>query len=134
MLTNDKDIDKIKEKMMNEMMNPNPDANGAVKTITSDNLQDFINTNKYAIVDFYATWCPPCKMMDPITRELAEDYKDKVAFGKLNTDQERIAAMQYQIRFVPTFYLFKEGKIITHFSGARRKKDFMELIDKEFKE
>ncbi|NHK32991.1 MAG: thioredoxin [Asgard group archaeon] len=134
MSTNDKDLERIKEKMMNNMMNPNPDANGAIKTVTSDNLQEFINNNKFAIVDFYATWCPPCKIMDPITRELAEVYKEKVAFAKLNTDQERVAAMQYQIRFVPTFYLFKDGKIITHFSGARKKKDFMELIDKQFKE
>jgi thioredoxin 1 len=134
MSTNDKDLERIKEKMMNNMMNTNPDANGAVKTVTSDNLQEFINNNKFAIVDFYATWCPPCKIMDPITRELAEVYKEKVAFAKLNTDQERVAAMQYQIRFVPTFYLFKDGKIITHFSGARKKKDFMELIDKQYKE
>jgi thioredoxin 1 len=134
MSTNDKDLERIKEKMMNNMMNQNPDANGAVKAVTSDNLQEFIDNNKFAIVDFYATWCPPCKIMDPITRELAEVYKDKVAFAKLNTDQERVAAMQYQIRFVPTFYIFKDGKIITHFSGARKKKDFMELIDKQFKE
>ncbi|NHJ48492.1 MAG: thioredoxin [Asgard group archaeon] len=134
MTVNDNELNKIKEKMMSEMMNPNPDANGEVKVLTSDTLQEFISKNKYAIVDFYATWCPPCKIMDPITREIAETYKDKAAFAKINTDQNNAAAAQYQIRYIPTFYLFKEGKIVTNFSGARKKKDFIELIEKLIKE
>ena len=131
----DKELEKIKQKIVSDiMMNTNTDANGVVKTLKSDDIQEFVTKNKYAIIDFYATWCPPCKIMEPITHDLAEVYKDKIAFGKINTDQERVAAMQFQIRYVPTFYLFKDGKAITQFSGARKKKDFMELIDKQFKE
>ena len=115
-------------------MSQSSNANGEVKVLKSDDLQAFINDNKYAIVDFYATWCPPCKIMEPITQDLAEINKGKVAFGKINTDQERQAAIQYQIRYVPTFYLFKEGKVVGQFSGARKKKDFQELIEKSFKE
>jgi thioredoxin 1 len=134
MTVNDNELEKIKEKMMKEMMNSNPDADGTVKVLTGQNLQEFISKNKFAIVDFYATWCPPCKIMDPITREIAEKYKDKAAFGKINTDQNQTAAMQYQIRYIPTFYLFKDGNIITNFSGAKRKKDFIEIIEKLLKE
>ena len=134
MTTEDIELQKIKDKIVSDIMTGNQDANGIVKILTSGEIQDFINNNKYAIIDFYATWCPPCKIMDPITKEVAQEYTGKVAFAKINTDQERAAAMQFQIRYVPTFYLFKDGKILTYFSGAKRKNDFKELIDKQFKE
>ncbi len=133
MTIEDKELQKIKEKIVSDIMTGSQDANGMVKTLTSRDIQDFITKNKYAIIDFYATWCPPCKIMDPITKEIAQEYNGKVAFAKVNTDQERAAAMQFQIRYVPTFYIFKDGKISTYFSGAKKKNDFKELIDKQFK-
>ena len=120
-------------KVVNEMSNQNPNANGLVKVLKSSEVNEFISSNKYAIIDFYATWCPPCKLMEPITNELAEMYQGKIAFGKINTDQERPAAQLYQIRYVPTFYLFANGKITNYFSGAKRKNDFVEIINKYFK-
>ncbi|MHA1556336.1 MAG: thioredoxin [Candidatus Heimdallarchaeota archaeon] len=134
MSSKDKELEQIKAKIVSDIMNQSPNASGVVTVLKSDELQAFIDNNKNVIVDFYATWCPPCKIMDPITKDLAEVYKGKVAFGKINTDQERQAAIQYQIRYVPTFYLFKEGKVVGQFSGARKKKDFQELIDKQFKD
>lgn len=134
MTIEDKELQKIKEKIASDIMLGSKDANGMVKTLTSQEIQDFINNNKYAIIDFYATWCPPCKIMDPITKEAAQDFNGKVAFAKINTDLERAAAMQYQIKYIPTFYFFKDGKIQTYFSGAKKKKDFKELIEKQFKE
>ena len=133
MTVEDKELKNIKAKMLSDIMSANTDANGEVKVIKSDEIDGFIKNNKFAIIDFYATWCPPCKIMEPITQDLAMVYKDKVAFAKINTDQERQAAIKYQIRYVPTFYLFKDGKILGQFSGAKKKKDFMELIDKQFK-
>jgi len=130
----DKELELIKNKIVSDIMSQSSNANGEVTVLKSDDLQAFINSHKNVIVDFYATWCPPCKIMDPITKDLAEINKGKVAFGKINTDQERQAAIQYQIRYVPTFYLFKEGKVVGQFSGARKKKDFQELIDKTFKD
>ena len=134
MSSEDKELELIKNKIVSDIMSQSSNANGDVTVLKSDDLQEFINSHKNVIVDFYATWCPPCKIMDPITKDLAEINKGKVAFGKINTDQERQAAIQYQIRYVPTFYLFKEGKVVGQFSGARKKKDFQELIDKTFKE
>ena len=134
MSSEDKELELIKNKIVSDIMSQSSNANGEVTVLKSDDLQAFINSHKNVIVDFYATWCPPCKIMDPITKDLAEINKGKVAFGKINTDQERQAAIQYQIRYVPTFYLFKEGKVVGQFSGARKKKDFQELIDKTFKD
>ncbi len=133
MTVEDKELKQIREKIVSDIMSTMPDANGAVKVLASKEIEDFVTKNKFAIIDFYATWCPPCKIMDPITHDLAEIYQGKVAFGKINTDQERAAAIQFQIRYVPTFYLFKDGKILTQFSGARRKADFVELINQQFK-
>ncbi|MEA2070872.1 MAG: thioredoxin [Asgard group archaeon] len=110
------------------------DANGQVKQLKGTEINEFVNNNTLAIVDFYATWCPPCKMMDPITEQLAKEFQDEIAFGKINTDKEIVAAQKYQIRFVPTFYLFKNGKVVSQFSGAKKKGDFKELIKKSFKD
>ena len=133
MSSDNNEIEKIKAKIVSDIMNANKDANGEVKILKGDEIQDYISNNKIAIIDFYATWCPPCKIMEPITHDLAMIYKDKVAFGKINTDQERQAAMQYQIRYVPTFYLFKDGKVVGQFSGAKKKQQFIEIIDKLMK-
>ena len=132
-LNNDDELLKIREKIVSDIMSTNADADGTVKILNGNIINDFITKNKFAIIDFYATWCPPCKIMDPITKEMAQDYKGKVAFGKINTDNDQQAAIQYQIRYVPTFYLFKDGKIVFYFSGAKRKKDFMDIIKKYFK-
>ncbi|MCF2143624.1 MAG: thioredoxin family protein [Candidatus Heimdallarchaeota archaeon] len=132
-LNNDDELLKIREKIVSDIMSTNVDADGTVKILNGNMINDFITKNKFAIIDFYATWCPPCKIMDPITKEMAQDYKGKVAFGKINTDNDRQAAIQYQIRYVPTFYLFKDGEIVFYFSGAKRKKDFMDIIKKYFK-
>ncbi|MBN1329559.1 MAG: thioredoxin [Candidatus Heimdallarchaeota archaeon] len=133
MTVEDKELNRIREKIVSDIMNTVPDANGSVKVLSSNEIEDFVNKNKFVVIDFYATWCPPCKIMEPITHDLAEIYQSKVAFAKINTDQERAAAMQFQIRYVPTFYLFKDGKILTQFSGARKKNDFIELINQQFK-
>jgi len=133
-LNNDEELLRIREKIVSDIMSTNPDADGTVKMLTSGMIEDFITKNKYAIIDFYATWCPPCKIMDPITKETAPEYKGKVAFGKINTDNEREAAIKFQIRYVPTFYLFKDGKVVFYFSGAKRKKDFIDILNKYFKE
>ncbi|MFW9924699.1 MAG: thioredoxin family protein [Candidatus Thorarchaeota archaeon] len=132
MTVNDEELEKIKAKIVSDIMSTTNDANGEVKILTSTEINNFIKTNKYAVIDFYATWCPPCKIMEPVTHDLAMIYEGKVAFGKINTDQEREAAFKYQIRYVPTFYLFKDGEIVTQFSGARKKQDFIELINKVF--
>lgn len=128
------ELQKIRQKIVDDMTKSQTDANGQVKQLKGTEINEFVNNNTLAIVDFYATWCPPCKMMDPITEQLAKEFQDEIAFGKINTDKEIVAAQKYQIRFVPTFYLFKNGKVVSQFSGAKKKGDFKELIKKSFKD
>ena len=81
--------------------------------ITDANFNETINSGKLVLIDFWATWCAPCKQIAPIIDQLAHDYKDKnVIIGKMDVDRNRIVPMQQGIRQVPTLLLFRDGKLI----------------------
>ena len=79
---------------------------------TTDNFEkEVLQSELPVLVDFYADWCGPCKMMAPIVEGLAQGYDGKVKVGKLNIDDEMEIAQQYRVMSIPTFILFKDGKI-----------------------
>ena len=81
------------------------------------------------LVDFYADWCGPCKMMAPIIKELAEAYAGKIKIGKLNVDENPNAAVQYKVMSIPTFLLFQNGEKVNAVSGAVPKKELEALLN-----
>lgn len=81
-------------------------------------FQSLINGDKPVLVDFTATWCGPCKMMAPVLHDLKNKVGDKLSIIKVDIDQSPKAAASYQVQSVPTFILFKEGKILWRQSGA----------------
>ena len=81
------------------------------------------------IVDFWATWCPPCKILAPIFEELAAEYVGKVKFAKLDTDDARAIAQKYSIMSIPTLIVFKGGKEVERMVGALPKEALKEKID-----
>ena len=81
------------------------------------------------IVDFWATWCPPCKMLAPVFEELAGEYEGKVKFAKLDTDEVRAVAQKYSIMSIPTLIVFKGGKEVERMVGALPKEALKEKID-----
>jgi len=87
------------------------------------------NSDMPVLVDFWAPWCGPCKMMTPIIQELAGEYGEKAKICKLNTDDARDSAVEFGINAIPTIILFKGGQIHKKWVGLTSKKDLMEAID-----
>ena len=92
--------------------------------------QEVLKANNLVMVDFWAPWCGPCKMVAPIVDELAKEYTGKVKVMKLNTDENPDIAGKYQIMGIPSLVFFKEGKVVEKLVGAMSKKQFKEAIDR----
>jgi len=87
------------------------------------------NSTKPFLVDFYAVWCPPCRLLSPIIEEIAEEFKEKINFGKINIDQSPRLSQLYNIEQVPTVILFKEGKPISFFIGLQTKEKIKNWLE-----
>lgn len=87
-------------------------------------------TKQTCLVDFFATWCPPCQMLTPIVEKVSEDYKDKLKFYKINIDQNSAIAEKFEIMYVPTLILFKNGEAINKESSFMEEKKLIEFIKK----
>ncbi len=99
--------------------------------LTGEELESAKEENSVVIADFWAEWCAPCKTMEPIIESLAEKLGDKVFFGKVNVEEERDAASEYQVSSIPAILFFKEGELKDREIGARSEEDLEEKI-KEF--
>jgi len=98
--------------------------------ITKENFKETVKNNKLVVVDFWAPWCGPCRMVAPIIEELAEEYKDKgVVVGKINTDEEQELAIQFGIRSIPTVLFIKDGEVVDAMIGAAPKAMYEEKIN-----
>jgi len=103
----------------------------ADQTFTDSNFKDHVLDSKTpVVVDFWAPWCGPCKMVSPIIEELAKDYEGKVAVGKLNVDENVQTAGQYGVMSIPTVMIFKDGKPVQSLIGAQGKQTYKTEIEK----
>ncbi|WP_341349550.1 thioredoxin [Ruminiclostridium cellobioparum] len=104
---------------------------GKIIDITKDTFEgSVLKSEKPVVVDFWASWCGPCRMVAPIMEELAEDYEGKVQISKVNVDDQGELAAQFRIMSIPTVLIFKDGQVAEKIVGARAKDEFAELIDK----
>jgi len=96
-----------------------------VLEVNDENFEsEVINSEKPVIVDFWAQWCGPCRMVTPVIEEIANEHNEKVKVTKLNVDDNRETAAKYRIMSIPTVILFKNGEIETQVVGARSKADY----------
>jgi len=104
-------------------------SDNIVHTNDSDFEADVINSDKPALVDFWAEWCGPCKAIAPLLSEAAEEYVDRMSIVKLNVDQSPNTAQKFGIRSIPTLILFKDGAVQAQKLGSMSKKDLTEFLD-----
>ena len=101
-----------------------------VNEFTDANFEnDVSNSDKPVLVDFWATWCGPCKAIAPIVEEIAEEYNGKVKVGKVDVDQNQNSAMKFGVRSIPTLLIIKNGEVINQIVGAVPKNEITDKLD-----
>ena len=97
--------------------------------VTDANFEELVNAGKPMVLDFWAEWCGPCRMVSPIIDELATEYEGKVTIGKMDVDNNNDVVAQFGIRNIPTVLFVKEGKLVDKQVGAAQKSAFVAKID-----
>lgn len=98
-------------------------------TITKENFEaEVMKSDMPVLIDFWAAWCGPCKMLSPVIAEIAEEYSDKVKVGKVNVDEQPELAASFHVASIPTVVVMKEGKVTNQSIGYRPKDEIVALL------
>lgn len=100
--------------------------------LNEENFEEEIKKVEHAVIDFWASWCMPCKIMAPIIEELSKEYPN-IMFGKVNVDENPNLSSRYFIQAIPTFIFFSKGEIVERITGARSKIEFKKILHSVFK-
>ena len=106
-------------------------ASPLISALTSDNFEkEVLQATTPVLVDFWAEWCGPCKMIAPLLDELADEYQGKVKIGKVNIDEQQELATKYGIRAIPTLLVISKGQVAEQMVGAKSKRDLKASLDR----
>mgnify|MGYP000477559534 CR=1 FL=1 len=101
-----------------------------VVTLTDENFDEEVTSSeKPVLVDYWATWCGPCKMVGPLVEEIASEYSGKLKVGKLDVDNNQASASQQNVMSIPTLLIFKEGQVVAQQVGALSKTQLAEFVE-----
>ena len=105
-------------------------ASEAVLQITDDNFeQEVMNSDVPVLVDFWAEWCMPCRMLGPVIDEIAGEFAGKAKVGKVDTDANREVSLKFEISAIPTVLLIKDGQIVQKFVGVNGKQEYVDALN-----
>ena len=99
-----------------------------MNVVTKANIEEYKQAD-FAVLDFWATWCGPCRMLAPTLEALAEKYAGKVTFGKVNVDEEEALAISYGISVIPTLFFLKKGEVVATTKGVRSESELTSIIE-----
>lgn len=126
----DAEVERINRKKFEELMQRRLGRENATSTpsvsakpvqLTDQTFASTVAKHPVMVVDFWAPWCGPCRMVGPVIEELAKDYAGQVAFGKLNVDENPMTASQFQVQSIPTILIFRNGQAVDGLLGAMPK-------------
>ncbi len=124
------EIEQIRKKEIERLYTELSSKKEEVAHVMDANFDEFIANNKVAIVDCYATWCGPCRMLSPIIEDLSKEFAGRVRFGKMDVDENRNVPSRYGVYSVPTLLVAKDGKVVDAIVGAVPKPQLKRAIER----
>ncbi|AEA47035.1 thioredoxin [Archaeoglobus veneficus] len=128
------ELERIRNKKLKELMSKMSKKGGETVAkpveVNLFNFDEVISNNENVVVDFWAEWCGPCRMLAPVIEELAKEYAGKVLFAKVNTDENEVLASRFGISAIPTLIYFKRGKPVDSIVGALPKSELKRWIER----
>jgi len=131
----DEDLEQIKAKKLEEMkqrIDRPPSEKSEILLLNQNNYASAVRNNQNLVVDFWAPWCGPCRMVAPVIEELSVKYAGKVRFAKCNTDENQQIAYQFGISAIPTLYFYRNAQLVHQVAGALPKEHFEREIQSVF--
>jgi thioredoxin 1 len=130
-MAEENELDQIRLRKIQAMLDQAKNSgqvNNQPMTVTDDNFHDTAQTHDLLVVDFWAPWCGPCRMVGPIIEALSAEYAGKVAFGKMNVDENQMVPSRFGIMSIPTIVIFNHGKEVERLVGAYPKAHIEAMI------
>lgn len=135
-LEKDKELERIKQKRLKELLKELEDkrsVNAKIVHVTDSNFDEIVNKGQLVLIDFWAEWCMPCRMIAPIIEELAKEYAEKVLVGKLNVDENPDTANRFNVFSIPTLIIMQNGVEVDRIVGLVPRSQIESYIKKHLK-
>jgi thioredoxin 1 len=133
MSPSDDELERLRQKRLREMQESSLQKDsGKIIEVNDANLMSTVNSHAFVVIDFWAEWCGPCRMVSPVIEELAREYAGRVTFAKCNVDENNRSAAGFNIAAIPTILLFANGQMVERITGAHPKNVIESRIRKAF--